>query len=147
MLDICSGNVKSQLETVIEHLVGSQGQPGGAQVNAMHLSNRKWWSQDLYLPRPHLRFGSRAEGILLEIPAYLRPSEGKQPFFLCFCVHSCCSWAYPLLLRPTTSPPCYYCCAFCSTIVLQGFFSLLDPHRIFAEAIRNLESLESLENN
>ena len=36
---ICSGNVKSQLETVIEHLVGGQGQPRGAQVEAAQLSD------------------------------------------------------------------------------------------------------------
>jgi len=130
---------------VIKHLVGRQGQLKGAQMQAM--AKAKPPEANPPLPRPLLRVGSGGRVILLEIPAYLRPSEGKQPFFLCFCVHSCCSWAYPLLLRPTTSPPCYYCCAFCSTIVLQGFFSLLDPHRIFAEAIRNLESLESLENN
>lgn len=35
----CSRNAKSQLEPVIEHLVGRRGQPRGAQVQAMHLSN------------------------------------------------------------------------------------------------------------
>ena len=35
-------------------------------------------SQDPLLPRPHLRVGSGGKGILLEIPAYLRLSEGKQ---------------------------------------------------------------------
>ena len=30
------------------------------------------------LPSPHLRVGSRGIGVLLEIPVYLRPSEGKQ---------------------------------------------------------------------
>jgi len=28
----CSGNAESRLETVIEHLVGGQGQPRGAQL-------------------------------------------------------------------------------------------------------------------
>jgi len=37
----CSGNAKSQLEPVIEHPVGRQGQPRGAQVYAMHLSDCK----------------------------------------------------------------------------------------------------------
>ena len=32
---ICSGNAKSWLEPVIEHLVGGQGQPRGAQVHAV----------------------------------------------------------------------------------------------------------------
>lgn len=35
------------------------------------------WSQDPPLPSPHLKVGSGA-GNLLEIPASLRPSEGKQ---------------------------------------------------------------------
>ena len=43
----------------------------------MYLSDWKGWSQDAPLPRPHLRVGSGGEGVLLEIPAYLRPSEGK----------------------------------------------------------------------
>ena len=44
----------------------------------MHLSDRKGWSQDPPLPSPLLRVGSGGKGILLEIPAYLRPSEGEQ---------------------------------------------------------------------
>lgn len=35
-------------------------------------------SQGLPLSRPHLRDGSGCKGIFLEIPAYMRPSEGKQ---------------------------------------------------------------------
>jgi len=63
---------------MIEHLVERQGQPRGAQVHAMYLSDRNGWSQDPPLRTPHLRVGSGGEGTLLEIPAYLRPSEGKQ---------------------------------------------------------------------
>jgi len=63
---------------VIEHLVGRQGQSRGAQVQVMHLSDWWRWSQDLPLPRPHLRAGWGGKGILLEIPAYGRPSKGKQ---------------------------------------------------------------------
>ena len=85
-----SKNAKSQLETVIEHLVGRQGQPRGAQLHAMHLSDQKGWSQDPSLPKPHLRVGSGGEGTLLEIPAYWRPSEGEQLFFLCFQMLRCC---------------------------------------------------------
>ena len=44
----------------------------------MHLNDRKEWSQDPPLPRPHLRVGSGGKDICPEIPAYLRPSEGKQ---------------------------------------------------------------------
>jgi len=81
----------------MEHLVGRQGQPRGAQLHAMHLSDWKGWSQDPLLLRPHLRVGSRGEDILLKILVYLRPSEGKQ-FFLFFCICGCCTWAYPYVL-------------------------------------------------
>src|SRR5699024_7847101 len=82
----CSRNAKSCLETVIEHLVGRQGQPRGAQVYAMHLSDWEGCSQDPPLPRPHLRVGSGNESILPEIPAYLRSSKGKQVWFFCLLV-------------------------------------------------------------
>jgi len=84
----CNRNADSQLESVVEHLMGRQGQPGGAQVHAMQLSDRKGWSQDPPLPRPHLRTGSGSRGILLEIPAYLSPSAGRQ--LLYFCTRGCC---------------------------------------------------------
>jgi len=42
----CSRNAKSWPETVIEHLVGRQGQPKGAQVHAVYMSDQKGWSQD-----------------------------------------------------------------------------------------------------
>ena len=75
----CSRNVE-QPEAVMENLVGRQGQPREAQLHAMYLSERKGWSQDPPLPRIHLSIGSGHKGILLEIPAYLRSSEGKQLF-------------------------------------------------------------------
>jgi len=50
---------------------GRQGQPRGAQLHAMYLSDWKGWSQDAPLPRPHLRVGSGGEGVLLETYAYL----------------------------------------------------------------------------
>jgi len=87
----CSRNAKSQLEAVIEHLVGRQGQPRGAQVYAMQLSAQKRWSQDPPLPSPHLKVGSGGEGISLGIPACVRPSKGKQIF------HP--SFLYPWLLH------------------------------------------------
>jgi len=34
----CRGNAKSQLDAVMEHLVGRQGQSRGAQVHAMYPS-------------------------------------------------------------------------------------------------------------
>lgn len=59
-----SGNAKSWPETVIEHLMGRQGQPRGAQVHAMYLSDWKEWSQDPSLPRPHLGIGSGSKMFL-----------------------------------------------------------------------------------
>ena len=50
----CSRYAKSQPETVIEHLVGKQDQPRGAQVHAVHLSDQKG-HQDPSFSRPHLR--------------------------------------------------------------------------------------------
>ena len=61
----------SQLEAMIEHLVGRQGQPRGAQLHAVHLSDQKGWSQDPSLPRPHLRVGIGGKGISLEISCVL----------------------------------------------------------------------------
>ena len=46
----------------------------------MHLSDQKWWGQVQPSPSPHLSAISGDESILLEIPAYLRPSKGKQLF-------------------------------------------------------------------
>jgi len=66
----CGGNAKSRLEAVIEHLVGRQGQPRGAQVNAMYLSDWKGRSQDPSLLRPHLRVGSGSKGIFLDVLVY-----------------------------------------------------------------------------
>jgi len=86
----CSGNAKSSHEAVMEHLVGRQGQPRGAQVHAMYLSDWKGWSQDPALPTPHLRVGSEGKGIFVEIPVCLRPSKDKQFLFLCFCDYGCC---------------------------------------------------------
>ena len=86
LLNTCRGNAKTGLETMIKHLVGGQGQPRGAQVHPICLSDGKGWSQDPPLPSPHLRAGSGGDGISLEIPASLRPSKGKWLFlssFLC----------------------------------------------------------------
>ena len=73
----CLG-AKSLFETVTEHLVGRQGQPRGAQVCAMLLSDQKGWILTPPLPRPQLGGGSGGKGIFLKIFVYLRPSDGKQ---------------------------------------------------------------------
>ena len=109
----CSGNANSWLEPVIEHLVEKQDQPRGAQVYAMHLSGCRMCSQDSPLPRPHLMVCSGGKAILLEIPAYLRPSKSKQIFFfLCFCAFGCCIWPNPHLLQSRTLLLRYHCCVF-----------------------------------
>jgi len=63
LVNICSRNIESQPEAVIEHPVGRQGQPSGAQVHAMHTSDWKNRKQDAPFFRPHLRVGSEGEGI------------------------------------------------------------------------------------
>ena len=70
MLESCSGNAKSQPESVIENLVGKQDQPRGAQVHAVYLSDWKGRSQDPSLLRPHLRVGSGSKGIFLDVLVY-----------------------------------------------------------------------------
>lgn len=54
-----------------------QGQPGGAQVRAVYPSDLKGWGRDPPLHRSHVRAGSRSEGISLETPVCVRPSEAK----------------------------------------------------------------------
>ena len=108
----CSRNAKSQPEAVIEHLVGRQGQPRGAQVHAMYLSEQRGCSQDPPLPKPHLRVGSGGKDFLLEVPAYQRPSESKQFFFLCFCIYGCDVWACSYLLPSGIVLLHSYCCSF-----------------------------------
>ena len=85
----------------MEHLVGRQGQPRGAHSGAFHCMHltRRGGTRIPLLPRAHLRVGSGGEGILLGIPDYLRPSKGKQFFFLHFCVHGCCISACPHFLH------------------------------------------------
>ena len=107
--DSCSGNAKSQPETVIEHLMERQGQARRAQVQAMYLSDQRRWSQDPPLPRPHLRVGSGGKDVLLEIPAYVRPSKGKQFFSFVSVSIAAVFYAYAYLLQPKTLPPCYCC--------------------------------------
>ena len=128
----CSWNAKSQLEPVIEHLVGRQGQRRGAQVYARR------WSQDPPLPRPHLKVGSRGEGISLEILIYPRPSKGRQFFFLCFCVHGCCTGVCFCLLQCRVVSLCYYCCTFHHIIALQHYTYLHSKAWISALQMSNV---------
>ena len=86
------------------------------------------WSQDPPLPKPHLRVGSGQEGILLEIPAYLRPSEGKQLLSFVSCVCDCCIWANPNLLHPRASLLCCHWCTFHCVTLAKGRSVIKDSH-------------------
>ena len=113
----CSGNARSQLEAVIEHLVGRQGQRRGAQVHA-NSSQTSWkgWQW--------------RRGCLTGDPCLPEAFQGSAAFFLSFCVHSCCTWAYPHLLQPRTLPPHSYPCAFRCTVPLhRGVTTVRHPHR------------------
>ena len=126
-LTCCSGNAKSQLEAVTEHLVGRQGQTRGAQVQAMQLNGRKGWSQDPPLPRPHLRVGSGGEGIWRSLPAWgpHRPSESKQILSLISMPTAVMSWQ--VLTCCGLGPCCFaiLCFPLCYTCTLLGSLSFL----------------------
>jgi len=105
MKSACSGNIKSLLETVIEHLVGRLGHP--RELRCMQCTCTKGWSQDPPLPRLHLIAGSGGKHVLLEILVFLRST--RVSFFsfpFCFCVHGCClslsslvaAWVFVTLL-------------------------------------------------
>lgn len=78
--------------------MGRHSQHREAHVHAMHVSDWKGWSQEPSPPSAYLRVGSGGISILLDIPASWRLSKGKQIFFPCFCIWSCCVWACPHLL-------------------------------------------------
>ena len=110
-------NAKSWPEAVIEHLVGRQGQPRGAQVCVMQCT---WVTgrggPGSSPPRPHFRVGSGGEGIL---PAWGLPKVSGFSSFVC--VHSCCVWTCSDLLQPRVMPLCYYCCAFHHIMASQWY--------------------------
>ena len=84
---MCSRNAESGLEAVIEHLVGRQGQPRGAQVHAMYLGDCKGRSQDPPFPRPHLSVGSGGEDVSSGAPCIPEDFMGLlkvSSFFLLF---------------------------------------------------------------
>jgi len=129
---IVADNAKSWPEAVIEHLVEGRANTG-AQVHAMLLSYKNRWSQNPPLSRPHFRFGNGSKGLLLEIPVYLRPSEGKRFFLLCFCVNGCCVCACSHLLQPRIVPLHYYCSTFRHVIPLQHYsMKYLNPQIVLS---------------
>ena len=94
-----SENAESQLGAVIEHLVGRQDQPRGAQLCAMYLSDQKGWSQDPPLPRPHLRVGSEGEGVSSGAPSIPEDLRGLLKVSSSFLLFLCL-----LLLHLSRSP-------------------------------------------
>ena len=72
----CSGNAKSWQETVNEHQIGRQGQPGGAQVHCNTWVTRRGGAR--ILPTPHLRVASGGKDTFLETSVYLSPLEGNR---------------------------------------------------------------------
>jgi len=57
------------------------------------------------IPSPHSGVGSGGEGILLEIPAYLRPSKGKQLFSF---VSVCMAAVFERILTCYSLGLCYF---------------------------------------
>ena len=93
------------------------------QCNAMQLSDWKGCSQAPLLPRPHLRVGSGGKGILLEIPTYLRPSEGKQ---LISFISMPTAVAFEQILTCCSLGPCCSAVVAVLSIVLQSiYFSIV----------------------
>lgn len=97
---------------MIQCLVGKQSQPKRAQVHAIHLSDQKGWILPPPLSRPHLSVGSGFITILLEVLVYLRPSKGKQIFFLNFCAYLSISSLWPGTLLFS----CHCCIFYCITV-------------------------------
>ena len=74
---------------MIEHLLGGQGQPRGAQVYAVHLSDLKGGVEPGSIPsQASFKGGSGDRGVSLEFPVYWMLSEGKELLYFCAC--SCC---------------------------------------------------------
>ena len=97
-------------ETVIEHLVGRQGQTRGTQMYEIHLSDQKGQGQGFIFFQTSLKGWQWRQGRSLS--ACWRHSKGKQFFFLFFCVYGCCIWSCSLLLQPRVVLLHYYCCTF-----------------------------------
>lgn len=76
-------------------------------MHAVHLGDKKGWSQGPSLPRPHVRVGSGDEGLLVEVLTYLRLSEGKQ---LLFCISVSIVFQH-VLICSTLGFSCH-CCTF-----------------------------------
>ena len=95
----------------------------------MHLSDQKGWSQDPPLPRPHLRAGSGGVGILLDVLAYPRPPEGKQPFFLI---------SVPMAVVFEQTIPCYSLGPCCSAVLAVLSIMLHITNKILASVSSSL---------
>jgi len=106
---------------------GGKAGPTQGSSAASNAPDRKEWSQDPPLPRPHVRVGSEDEGILLEISAYLRLSKGKKNFFFvsvpvdaAFEQFLAAAWDFATSLSLLCFPLCYSI-----TLVNRQSYSLL----------------------
>ena len=116
----CSKIAKSWPEPVIKHLVGRQGQPWGAQVHAVFLSDWKGWSRDPLHLRPHVRVGNEDKGIAAEVSVCLWPFKGKQILFFVSV-----SVAFEQVLTCCSLGLGCHCCAFHPVTCVQVTLVLL----------------------
>ena len=108
----CRRNAKSQLEAVMEHLVGRQGQPRGAQVHAMQCT--------CVTRRAGVRIHPFPPSLKGRHWRYLRPSEGKQHFPLVSVPTAVA--CEQILTRCSPWPYCHCCTFHCIThlqVILQ----------------------------
>lgn len=104
--DQCSGNAKSWLETVIEHMVGRQGQPKGT------CNGSEWWEQ---VEPGSIPSQTSFKGWQWRSLWTFRPSESKQIIILYFSVFSV---IYNHIPTPWNLRPCYLAIFWCYHIAL-----------------------------
>lgn len=94
----CSSNAKSQFETMIEHLVGRQGQPRGARCKQFTWMTARGIAG--IHPIPDLIWGLAVEmrESLTGDPCLPEAFWRYVEFFLCFSACKCYIWASPHLL-------------------------------------------------
>ena len=128
ILGACSRNANSRPEPVFEHLLGRQGQPRGAQVYAVHLSDWKGCSQDPPLPRPRVRVGSGGEGISCQgsLPTWSLPKVSS----------SFSSFLHPWLLHLGSFS--FAVAKGFATLLLSSYYSITLGHAEVPGRIHNL---------
>ena len=112
-------NAESWPEPVIEHLVGRQGQPRGAQVHAMHWVTGRGGARIHLFPELFKGLAKEMRTSFVGDPCIPEAFQRQAALFLCFCICGCCIWAHSCLLQPKTLPPHYYCGTFHPIIALR----------------------------